>query len=148
FVGSDSNKAHAAIKAASARAKTRISIVVKEPENPPASGIVLQMAVPDSLHVKKEQSVDLLVALSEDNLTSEISRGENAGRTLHHIAVVRKLEVAANGAGPEPFTKEIEMTLALDKSWDRSKLRVAAFVQDRASRQILAAGATDAAVVR
>jgi hypothetical protein len=148
FVGSDSNKAHAAIKAAAARAKLRISIVVKEPENPPASSIELRLAVPESLSLKKDQPVDLLVALTEDDLTSEVSRGENAGRMLHHVAVVRKLEVAASGTGPESLKRENEITLALDKSWDRSKLRVVAFLQDRSSRQILAAGATDATVVR
>ena len=34
----------------------------------------------------------MLVALTEDDLTTVVKRGENGGRTLSHVAVVRSLE--------------------------------------------------------
>lgn len=84
-----------------------------------------------------------LVALVEDGLTTAVSRGENARRTLTNDRVVRRLERAfvlpavdgAEGAG--------EVEFKLDPVWNRARLSVVAFLQDPDSRAIL--GATAAA---
>jgi hypothetical protein len=140
FVGNDATKARTALIAAAANPKRSLDPVVKELD---AAHLKVQVSVSDDLRLAKDQSADLLVALTEDDLTSEVARGENAGRTLHHLAVVRQMKIATTVTGPDQFKKPVELELALDKSWDARKLSVVAFVQDRQSRRILAAGAIE-----
>ena len=80
----------------------------------------------------------VFLAVLEDGLVSSVEKGENAGRTLSHTAVVRSLrqagEIAAHGSG---FSAEVPVSL--ERS--RKRTRVIAFVQDRRTRRILASGA-------
>ena len=80
---------------------------------------------------------EVLVALVEDGLVSEVTAGENSGRTLPHAAVVRTLSRLgdASGAGFER-----DLRLKLDPSWRRGSLRLVAFVQEREGGRVLAAG--------
>jgi hypothetical protein len=139
FVGNDSKKVHAAVRAAAA--KPMLAVVISFTQEEPAQ-IKLQLSVPDSLRLSKNQTADLLVALTEDGLNSQVQRGENAGRTLHHAAVVRLLKSAAT-LSERADAKPVDVTFPLEKEWDRSKLKIVAFVQDRVSRRVLAAGAMD-----
>ncbi len=45
------------------------------------------------------KGLELWAALAEDGLASEVKRGENAGRTLAHAAVVRTAGDAARSQG-------------------------------------------------
>jgi hypothetical protein len=79
----------------------------------------------------------VLVAVVEDGLVSRVERGENAGRTLAHTAVVRALrEVGKVASGAAQWTAEVPVFK--DVSWKQP--RVIAFVQDARTRHILAAG--------
>jgi hypothetical protein len=79
-----------------------------------------------------------MVAVVEDGLVSKVTRGENAGRTLPHTAVVRALREAGRiPTGAADWSAEVPVPV--DVSW--KKARVIAFVQDGRSRRILAAGA-------
>jgi len=80
----------------------------------------------------------VMVGVLEDGLSSKVERGENAGRTLSHTAVVRSLrEVGKVPAGVAQWSAEVPLTLDVSGK----KRRVIAFVQDGRSRRILAAGA-------
>jgi hypothetical protein len=80
----------------------------------------------------------VMLAVVEDGLVSKVERGENAGRTLAHTAVVRTLrQVGTVAAGASQWSAEV--AVSLDVSWKRPRL--IAFVQDGASRRVLAAGA-------
>jgi hypothetical protein len=82
----------------------------------------------------------VMVAVVEDGLVSKVERGENAGRTLAHTAVVRALREAGRiAAGATQWSGEV--VVPLDLSWKQP--RVIAFVQDGASRRVLAAGALE-----
>jgi len=90
----------------------------------------------DTLHVTVSTSVapastvDLFVAVLESGLSSEVKAGENSGRLLEHDHVVRVLE------GPLPARA---VSIRLPLQWDRKRLAVAVFLQERASGRVLQA---------
>jgi hypothetical protein len=86
---------------------------------------------------KPGAEAEVLLALTEDGLRSDVVRGENAGRKLAHTAVVRKLVSLGSVklATGNQFTTE----QGLNKEWKKDRLRAVVFVQERASRRILGA---------
>jgi hypothetical protein len=86
--------------------------------------------------VGRGQRAEVVVAVTEDGLSSDVRRGENHGRVLNHVAVVRQLTTVGD-AGAAPLQHEI----TIDPSWRRDRLKVVAFVQESRSRRIMAAGA-------
>ncbi len=82
---------------------------------------------------------DLIVALTEDDLTSHVQRGENSGRTLHHGAVARLLKTIGHlSASDRSYSGTCELPIAAE--WQPARMRVAAFLQERGSRHIVGAG--------
>jgi hypothetical protein len=81
----------------------------------------------------------VLLAVTEDGLSTEARRGENAGERLRHTAVVRALrEVATMRPGDAP-PLSVKTTIELNPSWRLDRLKLAAFVQDPQSGKVLAA---------
>jgi hypothetical protein len=76
------------------------------------------------------------VAITEDDLASNVLRGENSGRKLNHMAVVRSFKNIGEASG-DGTTLTADLTL--EKDWKRDDLSVVAFVQQAQSRRILAA---------
>lgn len=86
-------------------------------------------------------TIRVVVAVVEDDLVMEVTRGENARMRLRHNSVARVLDaIAALGddAGAGEFAKDV----ALDGEWAERRLRVIAFLQDDVTRHILGAGAS------
>jgi hypothetical protein len=83
FVGSDASALSAAVARAAASPKPELAIENARWEN----GTVLFSA-----HSAANSSTTLFAALAADATHSEVARGENAGRTLHHVAVMRVLK--------------------------------------------------------
>ncbi|MCF8178251.1 MAG: DUF1223 domain-containing protein [Sulfuritalea sp.] len=81
--------------------------------------------------------VDAYLALYENNLESQVRNGENAGETLRHDYVVRRLigPLAPNADGRVVLHRQFN----LDAGWKHADLGVVAFVQKRASGEILQA---------
>lgn len=89
-------------------------------------------------HTSSPRPAKVLLAITEDDLTTEVSGGENRSRTLQHSAVVRWLDTVGkikDGA----FTRIVPLKLKSD--WAHEKLHVVAFVQD-SKGHILGATAT------
>jgi hypothetical protein len=140
FVGSDRAQALKAIAAAARAAKATVHIDLRPAKDGQVS---VRIDVPNRNVMSADQAYDVMLAVTEDDLTTEVRRGENAGRKLHHSSVVRSLEslgeIRANDEG-----KPIEKTLSLDPSWRREHLHVVAFVQSKADLHVV--GAATAAV--
>jgi hypothetical protein len=83
------------------------------------------------------QTDDVYVAVTEDNLVSHVRGGENGGRQLAHTAVVRSLQRIGTAKGAS-FAGEFH--LALSPSWKRKDLSIVAFVQAPGSGRVLGAG--------
>ena len=89
FVGSNGRALLAALNKAAAKPKTDLSI-----ENAHWD----QGTVHFTIRGEKANGTRLFAVLASNATHSEVARGENAGRTLHHIAVVRALKVFSNDA--------------------------------------------------
>ena len=98
---------------------------------------------PNKLHVVVKRpsagDADVMLAVTEDNLTSNVSRGENSGRKLSHTGVVRELRKigSISGTGTTTLTAPLE----LQSGWKKSDLEAVVFVQERNSRRIVGANA-------
>ena len=88
-----------------------------------------------TIHATVPAKDDLMLAVTEDGVTTKIPHGENAGRTVTNDAIVRRLIRVASG--------QTTVTIPIDPAW--RNLSAAAFVQDRDS---LAIGAAAAVAVR
>ena len=96
------------------------------------------VVVPRSLALR--DSADVVVAITEDNLATEVRRGENRGRTLRHSAVVRSLTaIGTLSPGEREWSNRVSVSLATD--WTATNVRIIGFLQERASRRIVGAGA-------
>jgi hypothetical protein len=74
----------------------------------------------------------LVVALTQSGLSSDVKRGENAGRVLQHASVVRALKVLS--AAPKAT-----VTLPRQAAWEMRSLNVVAFTQGRGQTRVLGA---------
>jgi hypothetical protein len=97
--------------------------------------------------VSAGDQVELWLAISEDDLRSNVLRGENSGRKLPHAAVVRRLELFGRLAKGE---REISArrTQRLDPSWKPEQLSAVAFLQEKKSRRVLGLAAVSLAAAR
>ena len=108
--------------------------------------IAVEMPPPSSNTVNPVPAeADVLLAITEDELTTAVKGGENTSRTLHHSAVVRELRAVGsvtNGkfAGGVP--------LALDREWQRDHLHAIVLVQQRDHGAILGAAQASLAGAR
>jgi len=126
FVGSDLGKATSTIEKLAGQAKGRIEAKVAS----------------DSIKITITQlpAIDqatVYLAAVEDNLTSNVSGGENAGEKLAHTSVVH--ELAAIGVIEKGKTGgEFSAALPSNPIWKKDNLRQVVFVQDDKTRKILA----------
>ena len=84
-------------------------------------------------------ALDVMVAVYESGLDTDVKGGENAHKTLHDDYVVRRLERAFTVSGDG--AKQQTVKLKLDRDWVRANLGVAAFLQDPKTREVYGAAA-------
>lgn len=87
------------------------------------------------------RAADLFLAVTEDNLDSNVERGENRGKHLHHVAVVRSLSRVGAWDGMTPAWSAAG-SVRLEPGWKPAAVKIVAFLQDHASRAILGAAST------
>ena len=134
FVGSDGNRAQRAIgKAVSApHAVLSIALELTGPDR-----VAVTVNTRDLPDVSRGDRAELLMAVTEDQLRSDVRSGENRGRLLTHAALVRELRVIRGAAMPPEPSARAEVTIAPD--WQREHVKVVAFIQERVSRRVLGA---------
>ena len=129
FVGSRTGELAAAVAKAAQLPQAAVSVT--------ASGGTAQVRVASV--PPGTPAAEVLLIITESNLASQIGRGENAGRLLHHAAVVRQL-LPLGKVGPDgTFAATPALKLAPD--WKHPNLRVVALVQEIASRRIVGVAA-------
>jgi hypothetical protein len=84
-----------------------------------------------------KSSGDVLVAITESKLATDVARGENAGHNLKHSAVVRKFIPVGKLKPGEAFSAETVVQLAPE--WQLENLSAVVLVQERAGGRTLGA---------
>jgi len=135
FVGSDERGAIAAIEDAAKTAKVPVSISSIHLE---AGNVVnLHVDAGQSLSSSAASSADVLIATADESDESHVSRGENAGRTLKHIAVLRTLTRIGTVDQSGEFSKDVRIHI---NRGNAGNLRVIAIVQEAPIGRVLGAG--------
>ncbi|RAO14053.1 hypothetical protein ONO86_04122 [Micromonospora noduli] len=130
FVGSDRRRAAAAIMSAMAStATTPLALSIANLGN--------DRVMVDYRSEQPPERAVLQVAVVERDLTSEIARGENAGRTLRQDNVVR----AFRSVGLDAERGQVE--LATPPGLDPGSASVVGYVQENGERAIVGATAID-----
>jgi hypothetical protein len=138
FNGSNSSLAQETIAKAAREPKGEVTIT-RAPSQ--SAGFVHVTAFIDKFPKPAEgEAADVLLVLTEGGLASEVARGENSGRRLTHVGVVRSLK-PLGGLPEAPGTEfKAETEVQVDKNWRRENLRAVVFAQERGTRRVLAAG--------
>lgn len=84
-------------------------------------------------------SVDLMLATFEDGIVTEVSRGENAGRSLTNDHIVRRLDRAFTWTPGDSAARTQTVRVDLDETWSSGQVGVVAFVQDTETMQVYSA---------
>jgi hypothetical protein len=134
FVG-DSSRAVEAVRAAVLKPKAKLSLSLMPAC---ADHSELKVAV-DGGNLPNKGSPELWVAVAESDLVSKVTHGENAGRTLRHVGVVRELRrLGVVQANPGKSFVTVS-SISLEKSWNKSALKLVAFLQEKESRHVVGA---------
>ncbi len=133
FVGSDRSQAIAEISRASRTPKPAISAVARSSG---ASEVLVEIRIEGVA-----EPADVYLAITENNLSSNVARGENQGHKLAHTAVVRKLELIGRSPAAGSFSSDRSVRLARD--WKRDDLHVVVFVQSNKTRNVLGVSSAD-----
>jgi hypothetical protein len=121
FVGSDERAARRAIESAAKEPKAFVRVV---PDGAGAVHVTVAGAA---------AGADVLLAVVEDGLASDVMRGENAGKTLAHAAVARELVAAGLTDSAGRFDASVPVTRG------PGSRRVLAFAQERGVGRVLGA---------
>lgn len=117
FVGSDGRRAIAAIREAARNQKAAVRMAH-------VAGNTVRVEV-DAL---PSGASGVYLAVVEKAGASQVLRGENRGRNLHHVAIVRRIVSLGRCNSKMPFVREVEANEAANGAF-----RLVAFVQDGAN---------------
>lgn len=127
FNGSDSRQALATIKH---RAKSPHSIVKLHVARSEQSAHV-------TVAIAGRTNGNVVAAIAEDGLSSDVRGGENAGQHLAHIGITREL-LYAGQTHKGVFAGDI--VVPIDPAWHSDRLKVVVFVQNPSTGEIYGAG--------
>jgi hypothetical protein len=117
FVGSDRRELIKALAAAKVRPRAAVTLSW-------AGGSTLTVKVTGAPRLS-----DVMLALTEDGLSVDVKRGENAGHTLPHVRVVRSLVKIGQIDETGAFSASVPATA--QAGWNRAAVRATVFVQAR-----------------
>jgi hypothetical protein len=128
FVGNDPGKLSQAVARAAAQPKPKIAI-----EDAHWDGAALLFSV----RCDAGSGANLVAALAQNETRSVVARGENAGRTLHHVAVVRVIkDFGSKAADGRPLRLSVAPFSGADKT--AGPLRLVVFLADRKTGHVTA----------
>ena len=129
-VATDAERVNRAVASAAARVTLSIHVVAEEL----GGRVHLRIRAP-AVPAGGEQ-IAMVAAITQDGLTTDVTRGENSGRRLQQVAVARRLERLADLDG-RPRT--VDHAIRIDRGWGRTGLNAVVWLQGRTSRQVYGA---------
>jgi hypothetical protein len=133
LVGSRGQELRSAVAAAAAKPAAAIALKLEPSES--KVRVRAEVELPEAL--RSSGSWELMLAVYETGLVTPVRAGENGGKTLQNDYVVRTLRRGDRVRATSTQTA----TLSLEKSWNRERLGIAAFLQDPSTLEIRGANA-------
>jgi hypothetical protein len=128
FLGSDTGRAAKVIADALKNKKGSAAIAL--------DGDTISVSITD---LPQHHPATVFVAVTEDNITSQVKAGENNGQTFNHTSVVRSLStLGLIEKDATAFEAKTAVPVVADLKREISRLVV--FVQDNVDRRIIAVG--------
>ena len=125
FVGNDLQQAGQAIEKARQGEEVPVLLSSVSWESP----FMLRAHVDaGSLSELPPANADVFFAVALDHAESQVLRGENEGRRLHHVAVILSLTRIGTAEKGKSFAKDVR--IKLDRNYDPENLRAIAFLQE------------------
>jgi len=140
FVGSSLSKAREAIAKAARAVKADVRLAIPPTAESNVQTVRVRVSVKNVPPISQRDVAEIIFAIAEDDLSSDVNRGENSGRRLAHTAVVREMR-ALGSVDQATNTFDSETTAMIAGGWKRDNLRLVVFVQERAHRRVLGAAA-------
>ena len=126
FVGGNSGEAAKAVAEAVKTPKANVALA--------ATGNTLKVDISD---LPEHTFGNIFLAIAEDNLSSNVKRGENSGRVLAHTSVVRELRtIGSFDAAAKIFKTETAFEIPAD--WKRENIKLVVFAQVEKTSKIIA----------
>src|SRR5712692_6775051 len=130
FVGSDERRATQAIENATKVRKTPVSISSSLSDEKTITLHIEAGPLPSSVTA---DSASVFLAIADNTDESQVTRGENAGRTLKHVAVLRNLIRIGAVDRTAGFSRDMKVDL---NAKNRRNLRTAVIVQEAAAGRV------------
>ncbi|MBC6612608.1 DUF1223 domain-containing protein [Hymenobacter sp. BT507] len=121
--------------------RQKLTAAITQAATAPYATIRLTRPTPTSVHVQVSAlpagttQSQVLLALTEAGLSSQVGRGENAGRLLRHAPVVRVLRTVGTVDGTGSFVATVPLQLAAQ--CHSAEARAVVLVQETASRRVV-----------
>lgn len=128
FVGSNGGQATDAIAKAAVQPKAVIDIKLTE-----INADIEISGLP------KHESATVYLAAAEDGIVTDVKNGENGGKKLPHISIVRKLEVIGK-LFPADTAFKASAKLATGSGWKKKNIKYIVFAQEDVSGRVIAIG--------
>lgn len=137
FVGSNERAAMEAIAKAAENPEIAVTIEQAGDSDPDAGNVRLHIQVGPAGGAHTGGRADVVLAITEDGLSSNVAGGENAGAHLEHAGTVRELRSIGRLDAAGSFSTDQKVSLG--HHWKRDNLRIVVFVQDHSSLAVLGA---------
>jgi hypothetical protein len=138
FLGSDPREAAVEIEKAARGVGAEVAITAAAPDAKGSSRFNISVGKLESNTAG--DNAEVWLAVTEDGLRSSVERGENAGRTLTHVATLRSLRKIGVADAKTASTSFAATTqVKVNSHWNRENLHVTVFVQRKKNREILGA---------
>jgi len=134
FVGSDERRAIHAVEDAGRAEKIAVNLSSVHFESNRVISLHIDASQLPSFSTAKSAAV--LLAIADEKDESHVSGGENGGRTLRHIAVVRSLTKVAS----LDQSKDLSRDVRVDVGGRSGNMRLIAFVQEAETGRIRGVG--------